>query len=602
MNVRALGAVTASAAVAAALVFAGSASAASCPTWTDPSGDASLDLPMTEDPGLDIVRTTISSTGANVVVQVKVAELSDDYSGPGDEIGVEMTVNGKELLVYTDRDEGLVAGAGVYNITDETSGDATAKYDVATDTVTITATQAQFDAALGSAGKGKPATAVSGYASWQVLTSPNPTFDTAPAPAGTAIVIGTECAASGTPAPTGPAIPSPTTSPSPSTGPATYPKAGCNTVSDGTGDSGIAPVAGGPAVLGDADLDLTGLVLGTTPTEFVAFLRVADLKALPPHGNGHRFEVSFTHNAKVINIFAQQLDGIVTAENDALSSTGVVKPNPPVNTGGRVAGAYDAKLKVTSTFDVTNNVVILRLTRASLDEVAGKPAPDGTTVTLVSGASWIVLPTSSHRTDQAIAATPAAQVYTFGDSPCFEAPAAKLANTGRTSVQYTDAAAVAARLTDSAGQPLAGKTVTFAVGSRSVTARSGSDGVAKAALNPGVTAGAYSLVTSFAGDATAGKVSLTTPFSVVAEKTRIVLSVAKNGTRRTVTAKLLDDDGRAVAGQVVTWYVNGKKVTTSRTTSAGIATLTTAKPTQTVKVVFTAVTGKYLGSTAQAKV
>jgi hypothetical protein len=233
--------------------------------------------------------------------------------------------------------------------------------------------------------------------------------------------------------------------------------------------------------------------------------------------------------------------------------------------------------------------------------VAGQPLTG--TLTGVSVTSRLVLPNTGTIAADVVQAEKAEdRTYTVGVSPCFGPPAALLANTGRTTVQYSDGAAVAAKLTDATGKALAGKTVTFAVGSVKRTATTGGDGVAKATLDPGVVAGSYTLVTSFAGDATAGKVETSTPFTVTAEATRIVLSVVKRGTSRTVTAKLVDDDGKALAGQNVNWYVAGKKVSTMRTNSAGVVTLTTAKPTQTVVAEFLAVAGKYAASKATTKV
>jgi hypothetical protein len=176
-----------------------------------------------------------------------------------------------------------------------------------------------------------------------------------------------------------------------------------------------------------------------------------------------------------------------------------------------------------------------------------------------------------------------------------------LANTGAVTAQFTDAAAVAAKLTTEAGTALAGKAVKFTIGTKSVTATTGADGVATALLDPATPAGTYHLVTSFAGDASAANVELSTPFTVTTEVTKLTLKVAKSGTSRTVTATLRDDDGKPVAGQTVVWYVNGKKVSSPRTSSAGTVTLV-AKATQTVVAQFNAVAGKYAASKATQKV
>jgi len=94
----------------------------------------------------------------------------------------------------------------------------------------------------------------------------------------------------------------------------------------------------------------------------------------------------------------------------------------------------------------------------------------------------------------------------------------------------------------------------------------------------------------------------TVPFTVLQERTKLILVISKKGTARTVTALLLDDDNQPVAGQKLVFAVNGKTVATLTTNASGKATFTKANPSQTVKVTFAAVTGKWLGTTAQAKV
>lgn len=83
--------------------------------------------------------------------------------------------------------------------------------------------------------------------------------------------------------------------------------------------------------------------------------------------------------------------------------------------------------------------------------------------------------------------------------------------------------------------------------------------------------------------------------------TALSLKVAKAANTRTVTATLTAA-GKPLAGQVVTWLVNGKKVGTATTSSAGTAVLKTAKPTQIVTAEFGGVPDKYLASKATARV
>jgi hypothetical protein len=169
--------------------------------------------------------------------------------------------------------------------------------------------------------------------------------------------------------------------------------------------------------------------------------------------------------------------------------------------------------------------------------------------------------------------------------------------------QFSDAAAVKAKLVSAAGAPLVGKTVTFTLAGKTATGTTGADGVASATLDPGVVAGtAYTLVAAFAGDSSAGAATVSTPFTVTVEATKLTLKVVKSGSARTVYATLKDDDGKALAGQPVTWYINGKKISTPTTNSAGQVVLKTAKPTQTVMAKFAGVSGKYAPVSVSAKV
>lgn len=590
------------------LPFAG-AEAAACPSWTDVAGDASAGVPGTEDDNLDLLDAKVLVTANDVSVVLKVAGLADTPTGYGDEFALEATVDGNDLLFYVDRDPAFGETAAVYNLSTDASGDATATYDVAADTVTIKATTAAIDEALGSEAKGKAATSLRAYTSLQAAAVPIPEYDDAAPATGTTFTFGTACTASGGPAPTPTGSAPPAPSPSPTTGPgglpAGYPQAGCDTFTDATGDgTPDAPIANGGVPVheldNDPDLDVTGLVLGSTPAELVAFLRVDDLADLPATGNGHQFDVTFTHNGKAINLYTQQFDDVVAAQREVIDASMLLVANPP--TGGKVGTTYNAGLEVTAEFDTANDVVVLRLTRESLDAVAGAAAPDGTTLTPISGASRMVTPTGGYTTaDTVQAADAAARVFTMGESPCFAPPPAVLTNVGATTVQYGDAAKVAIRLTSAAGAPLRNEVVLLSLGGTKRLVKTAPDGVARTSLTTGATAGSHSLVASFEGDDAAGPATLTVPFKVVVEKTRVAFSVSRSGTKRTVTAKLLDDDGHPVAGQVLTLYVNGRKVASPRTPSSGAVTVS-AVAGQTVKAVYAGLSGRYAPVTAQVRV
>ncbi|MDQ1713669.1 MAG: hypothetical protein QOE45_3119 [Frankiaceae bacterium] len=583
MSRRAVGAF----ALAAALLSSGvvplvAAHAAACAAWTDPTGDAhAQNKNGPADPQLDIVSATLGTVDGKVTAKVTLASLSATATNVGDEIGIGFVLNGKSFILFTDRD-GVATSASIYNSTDDNIADATAAYDVPTKTVTLTSTVADLTTALGTAAVGKVMTGIYAYTSGQFLGVAPVDYDTARG-YGLSYTVGEDCAA-----PAAPAVP----------GPLVRPTAACNTIADGKNDGtpNLGTVQG--TVVGtanDPDLDITGVAFNTTPTEILLHLRIDKLAAKPATGEGHMFWGGFTANSKTVLIEAAQMSGAT----QAIQENGPFVSLPFVVVGG----TRNDTVRATATFDVPNSTVVLGVDRASLAAAVGSPLADGLVVTATNARSLVLLPHGGGITaDIAQAAVVADQVYTVGESPCFGPLPAKLANAGVKTVQYTDAAAVATKVTDSAGKPLAGRTVTFAIGSAKATGKSGSDGVARASLNPGLAAGAYDLVASFAGDATAAKAEVTTPFTVTAEKTKLVLTVAKSGSKRTVTAKLLDDDGKPVAGQKVTWYVNGAKGATATTNGAGVVTLGTAKSGQTVKAELLAVAGKYLACTAQLKV
>lgn len=81
---------------------------------------------------------------------------------------------------------------------------------------------------------------------------------------------------------------------------------------------------------------------------------------------------------------------------------------------------------------------------------------------------------------------------------------------------------------------------------------------------------------------------------------RLALSVAKLPATRTVTAKLTTASGAPLAGETVTFYLNGKRYSAVRTAANGTAVLKNVKPGFTVKAVFAG--AGYGGSTASKKV
>ncbi len=580
----------ASLALGAGGFLTGSASAAGCPAWTDAAGDAHFaeNHDATKDDNLDIVAAKVGVVGDKMVAEVKTTGLTSAYSDFGDEFRIEFTMGGKVIWLYADRDQ-VGNSIGFWNVTDDkVQSGGTANYNTATKTVTFSQTLAKLDLALGSASAGRTMGAVTAATSNQLQGGTVWDYDTARL-AGTygldACSMDEATAVVPVAAPLG-----------------SEPTAGCVTIADGPSDGTptYATVQGTRVgTANDPDLDITGVAVRTTPSHLTAVIKVAQLAAKPAQGLGHQFDFSFTTGGKTIQLYVATHDSL-NAVRDRLSPTALIP-----QTGGRVivgtSSKYDDRLDVSAEMSVAKSRVTLSVERSSLETVLGTPLTDGTVVTATAAHSSVGTVTGTASADTAQATGADNQTYAIGDNACFPPPPAKFAPANAVSVQYGDKATVAATLTSDAGAPLEGKQVTFTVGTSKATATTDASGVARTTLATTKTAGSYQMAVSFIGDSAAGPASLNVPFAVRVEKCKLTLSVAKQGTRRTVTATLADDDRHAVAGQTVSWYVAGRKVATTRTNSAGRASYAGAKPGQTVVAKFAGVSGKYGTAQAQAR-
>lgn len=103
-----------------------------------------------------------------------------------------------------------------------------------------------------------------------------------------------------------------------------------------------------------------------------------------------------------------------------------------------------------------------------------------------------------------------------------QAPA--LVYTGSTSGQYSDTVTVSATLRDGGAVGVPGRSVSFTIASQSVSATTDADGVATAGLTLTDAAGPWTVQAVFAGDATYGAVSATTPFTILKESVTVAFS------------------------------------------------------------------------------
>ena len=158
------------------------------------------------------------------------------------------------------------------------------------------------------------------------------------------------------------------------------------------------------------------------------------------------------------------------------------------------------------------------------------------------------------------------------------ATALSFTNASAASGQYSDAAEVAARLLDEAGDPVAGDVVfelTGPGGSRTLTAATNDQGVANKALGLDLAPGDYTLAARYAGQTgTFASSATSTAFQVVKEDTALTLAVEGTGSNKVARARLTDaDSGAGVAGRTVTFVADGKAIGTAVTGSDGRAAL-----------------------------
>jgi hypothetical protein len=149
--------------------------------------------------------------------------------------------------------------------------------------------------------------------------------------------------------------------------------------------------------------------------------------------------------------------------------------------------------------------------------------------------------------------------------------------------QVTDQVTVGAKLVDSDGAPITGRTLQFSIGNATATATTGPSGEASAALTLQSPAGTTSLQVSFAGDSAYGSANASTAFTVSKENTQLTLAdaVATKNSPAVARATLTEADGATLAGKTIKFYVESKEkgqttfvlVGTAVTNAQGVAAL-----------------------------
>ena len=577
------------------------APAGACPaTYTDPAGDSGLLDPATNpavgDDDLDLVAVTHSVDGGVFSTAFKVVKLNPE--GPnaafGDRYVASFTVAKKAVTVTAERDFsgfGSIKGSATVAGTAVTFPVKVAQ-DLKANTISALMAAADLEKAVGAPLAGEKFSAMSAVARAiypsNAASSVGVLWDDAEAPATAAYAFGAGCGgASAAPAPSASASPSPSAAPAGSAPAAggdplkDRPTPGCATFKDPKGDASYNNTPNDP------DLDMTEVAMRTTADAFVTYIKVDKLAGKPSLTDGHRFYSEFTFNKHVFSIAVSQFNSYGGQLRPAAAQSGQVGPMSVMSVDSEGTGGDPGftDTKVTSSFDVKTNTVVLSVPLAAIEKY-GKAPVAGATFSAVQTRAGYDSGVLIFTADTVKPAKPAEDVYVVGDSTCFAPPTPPLANVGATKAQYGDTAAVAAKLVDPAGAPVAGKAVTFTLGASKATGTTGADGIAKASLLVKELAGKRTL--TIAAEGTTAAVD----FTVLLEKT--VLKAANN--KGTVTATLTDDDKTPLAGQVLTFTLGSKKAT-AKTDARGVAKVS-GFPAGNVKVTYAGASGMYTAASA----
>ena len=166
-----------------------------------------------------------------------------------------------------------------------------------------------------------------------------------------------------------------------------------------------------------------------------------------------------------------------------------------------------------------------------------------------------------------------------GDVSVSDTSHLSLATDNPTHGQVTDDVAVGATLTDSHGDPVAGKKITFGLGGAHGSGTTDGTGLASATLTLTEPGGPSTLSADWAGDAHVAATSASSSFTVDAEDTTLVLDPT-NPTNAVVTdattfgATLTEIDGAPIADRTISFSVGAATPVTGTTDADGHATAT----------------------------
>jgi hypothetical protein len=377
----------------------------------------------------------------------------------------------------------------------------------------------------------------------------------------------------------------------------------CAAVTDGPNDAVpmfVGGVPNNPAIPEQPALDIRAINLRLTATELQVFMAVTGnptTATMQPYESAWRYQVQF----KVGTIaFTYGIERNNTADPGKDVGPGDAGQYPKMTmTGLGVISGSTAKFVPGTGTDPS--WAVFTSPRSVIEGRMG-PIDPGTAFTTISGATADYLLSQSGTADTTTATGADAQ-YLAGDDSCFGTSTTLNALTV-SPAEFNHVSTMSATLLDSDSKPVAGRTITFAVQDGKGTklhATTNANGLATASYPVRIKAGSYPVTATFAGDDAFKTSSATGTLKVSAEKTVFAApTVAKpSAATRVVTTTLRGDNNGAIAGVVVDWYVNGKKVASGKTSKTGKVSYAGAKPGQSVQARFAGSPGMLLASTSR---
>jgi hypothetical protein len=142
--------------------------------------------------------------------------------------------------------------------------------------------------------------------------------------------------------------------------------------------------------------------------------------------------------------------------------------------------------------------------------------------------------------------------------------------------RYSDVATIGARVTDLSEGPVSGAPLRFTLAGPDTQvweATTDGSGIARITERLGVVPGSYTLTVEYVGGGILSGASVSRPFEVMPEVTELSLTVMGNGSKRTLVATLVDDEGVPVTGREITFYAGAELLGSTATDLDGVATM-----------------------------